>query len=411
MASSSAVFHEPAEILGGGTPASSSVFSESADILGGGTPASSAIFSELAEGLFMSQVRAKNVEAGTFGNTATGRAPFGVDWLDLATANSIIQAGAIAGSKLANSTVTETQLAASVSGNGLTGGAGSALAVGAGTGIVVNANDVALATTTGTPTYSAAHVSTHTVDTLQVTGTPDTDNDPVNLAYLNLVTQGLSKRKDAARLATAAVLPFTPVYGNGTAGVGATLTAGSVGILTVDGVATVLNDRILVKDQAAGLQDGIYEVTTEGTAGVAYILTRTTDADNSPGSELESATVFITAGTANSSNTYTQIADPVTVGTTALNWIQTNAAASATTPRQEQIATEVITGTDTALSATLSFTPVSAASVILSFNGIVQDQGAGLDYTISGTTITWLASTGTAVNMDTGDGISVAYQS
>lgn len=48
------------------------------------------------------------------------------------------------GLKVADAGVTETQLAASVAGAGLTGGAGNALAIGAGTGVVVNANDVAL---------------------------------------------------------------------------------------------------------------------------------------------------------------------------------------------------------------------------------------------------------------------------
>jgi len=31
--------------------------------------------------------------------------------------------------------------------------------------------------------------------------------------------------------------------------------------LTIDGAATVLGDRILVKDQAAGTDNGIYDVT------------------------------------------------------------------------------------------------------------------------------------------------------
>jgi hypothetical protein len=71
----------------------------------------------------------------------------------------------------------------------------------------------------------------------------------------------------------------------------------------------------------------------------------------------------------------------------------------------------VITGTDTALAATLSFTPLSDASVRLFFNTNFQAQGAGLVYTIAGTTITWLASTGTAADMDTGDELIAVYES
>ncbi len=79
---------------------------------------------------------------------------------------------------------------------------------------------------------------------------------------------------------TIAVLSNTPTYSNGTAGVGATLTAGSVGALTIDGYAVLLNDRILVKNQASDLQNGIYTETTLGTGGVAYVLTRATDFDS-----------------------------------------------------------------------------------------------------------------------------------
>jgi len=85
--------------------------------------------------------------------------------------------------------------------------------------------------------------------------------------------------KDSVRLATDAALP---AYTQAGAGVGATLTADAVGVLTVDGVATVLGDRILVKDEAGAPGDadhGLYEVTVEGTAGVEFELTRTTDAD------------------------------------------------------------------------------------------------------------------------------------
>jgi hypothetical protein len=79
------------------------------------------------------------------------------------------------------------------------------------------------------------------------------------------------------------------------------------------------------------------------------------------------------------------------------------------TETQEEIATQVITGTDTTLTANLSSTPTSNAAVRLFLNGVLQRQGATLDYTISGTAITWLAATGTAVDMDTADVLSAVY--
>lgn len=90
------------------------------------------------------------------------------------------------------------------------------------------------------------------------------------------------------------------------------------------------------------------------------------------------------------------------------NWVASTPVDQGT-PTQEELASQVITGTDTALTATLSAVPVNNASVRLSLNGVIQSQGAGEDYTVSGQTITWLASTGTAVDMDTNDQIIVAY--
>jgi hypothetical protein len=86
-------------------------------------------------------------------------------------------------------------------------------------------------------------------------------------------------------------------------------------------------------------------------------------------------------------------------------------AASSDVERQEEIATQAITGTDTALTATLSFTPKSASSVNLYLNGVHQSQGVGKDYTVSGTTITWLAGTGTAVDLEVADVLDASYVS
>jgi hypothetical protein len=80
----------------------------------------------------------------------------------------------------------------------------------------------------------------------------------------------------AVDLATVAALPDVTQAG---AGAAATLTADAVGILTVDGVDAVVNDRILVKDQADASQNGVYVLTTAGEAAVAAILTRATDHD------------------------------------------------------------------------------------------------------------------------------------
>jgi hypothetical protein len=103
-----------------------------------------------------------------------------------------------------------------------------------------------------------------------------TDADEfTNKAYVDQLVAGLAVQ-DAATVATAAALPACTAAG---AGVGKTLTMDAIGILTVDGIATVLNDVILVKNQVAQKDNGCYVVTTEGTAGVAAVLTRRSNYD------------------------------------------------------------------------------------------------------------------------------------
>lgn len=147
--------------------------------------------------------------------------------------------------------------------------------------------------------------------------TPTADNDAANKIYVDTFVTGLSP-KTAVRVATAAALPVG-TYDNGVSGVGATYTVTALGILNVDGVNCVLNDRILVKNQLSGLENGIYLLTTAGTAGVAAILTRTTDCDTD--AEVISAYTYTgTEGSTNASKGYVQSAPSPTVGTDALVW-------------------------------------------------------------------------------------------
>ena len=128
----------------------------------------------------------------------------------------------------------------------------------------------------------------------KITGMADgvADNDAVNKSQLDAASAGLLV-KDQCRCATTAALPTVVASGSGVCKI---LTASSVGNLTVDGVATVLNDRIIVKNQVAGADNGIYKVTTEGTGGVAFILTRATDYDGNPSGEVKAGTFAFVIG-------------------------------------------------------------------------------------------------------------------
>lgn len=153
---------------------------------------------------------------------------------------------------------------------------------------------------------------------LAVPATPGGAGMATSKGYVDGKLQGLDS-KDSVRLATDAALPACTAAGSK---VGKTLTADAVGILTVDGVPSVLNDRILVKNQVTGADNGIYKVTTEGTAGVAFILTRAEDADEDTEVTAELYT-FVEEGTVNNGNGFTLTTDdPITVDTTTLTLTQ-----------------------------------------------------------------------------------------
>jgi len=147
---------------------------------------------------------------------------------------------------------------------------------------------------------------------------PTQTTDAVTKQYVDAVKSGLDI-KDSARIATTANL--SSAYANGTAGVGATLTNNSTqAAFAVDGVTASLNDRVLVKDQTAQAENGIYTVTTVGSGAANWVLTRAIDADGDPSQELDGGTfVFVEEGTIAQDNGYTFTHNGVpTIGTTAL---------------------------------------------------------------------------------------------
>lgn len=68
---------------------------------------------------------------------------------------------------------------------------------------------------------------------------------------------------------------------------------------------------------------------------------------------------------------------------------------------------ETVTGTDSVLSGALSFAPSDSESVLCSYNRQTLSQGQ--DFTISGTAITWLASSGTAPSLVPSDTLQFYY--
>lgn len=152
---------------------------------------------------------------------------------------------------------------------------------------------------------------------------PDDTTYPTTQAVSTAITGALAGFESAAAVqaATTTVLPNSPTYNNGASGVGATLTAGSNGALTIDGYSVQVNDRLLIKNQASTFQNGIYEVTEVGSVGTPYVLTRTTDYDE-PAEINNTGSIPVINGTANALTSWISIASVTTIGTDPILYTQ-----------------------------------------------------------------------------------------
>ena len=148
--------------------------------------------------------------------------------------------------------------------------------------------------------------------------TPVNDYDAATKKYVDDFVQGLNIH-DACYAATTNTLALltagTITYNNGTAGVGATLTlSGSPTKDFLDsgtfdgGVTAIVGSRILVKNQVAAAQNGIYVVTS------ATVLTRAADYNTVPEIEAGDFT-FVSNGNTYASTGWVQTSTVTTVGT------------------------------------------------------------------------------------------------
>ena len=186
--------------------------------------------------------------------------------------------------------------------------------------ITVDGNDISTTNTNGDLTISPNGTGTITVPSNYEERAGFTDNSLTNKKYVDTVAQGLDI-KDAVRVGTTANL--TATYSNGSSGVGATLTNSSTqAALVIDGITMVVNDRVMVKDQSTGAQNGLYKVTNIGSGSTNWVLTRTPDGDES--TEVNGGSFFfVQEGTVNGDNGYVTTNDGnPTIGTDAITFEQ-----------------------------------------------------------------------------------------
>ncbi len=253
--------------------------------------------------------------------------------LGVITPSSILASGTISGSNLSG---TNTGDQTTISGN-----AGSATILQTARNIAgvsfdgsTNINIPASGLSNGvTGTGAIVLATSPTIDTASLGSSIATTQSPgdnstklATTAYADNAAISVGS-KEACKYGTITALPAS-TYSNGSSGVGATLTKNTNGALSVDSATPSVNDRILIKDQASTLQNGIYSVTVVGTAGTPFVLTRTSDFDH-PTDIRAGQSIFITLGTSLSGTTWSvnSSTSPV-IGTDAITVAQTAGAGS-----------------------------------------------------------------------------------
>ena len=202
--------------------------------------------------------------------------------------------------------------------------------------------------------------------------TPSAGTDAANKNYVDTAISGLNSLFDAkgsVKVPTSSAGTLATSFANGQ---------------TVDGVVLATNDRILIKNQASQAENGIYVVNASGTP------TRATDMD--AWAEVPGAFVAVEEGTTNVDTIWLCTSNQGgTLGSTAITFqqIPTTAGLSNTNFVDKEIPSGSINGSNTAF--TLANTPVVGSEHVY-LNGVLQESGAGNDYTISGTAITMLSA-------------------
>jgi hypothetical protein len=213
--------------------------------------------------------------------------------------------------------------------------------------------------------------------------TPSSGTDAANKSYVDGKVDGLNsifKAKPNARAAST---------GN--------VTVSNPGTAVFDGATLATNDILLLRAQTAPAENGLYTFNGSSSA-----LTRIPQMD--VWLEVNGAWTTVDEGTLYADTAWLCISNSGgTIGTTAITWQQTPTAVGLS--NSNYVDKEAPSGTINGVNVTftLANTPVSGSEHVY-LNGILQDVGAGNDYTISGAVITYMSAP------LTGEKLKVSYR-
>lgn len=156
-------------------------------------------------------------------------------------------------------------------------------------------------------------------------GTPETGALVFNLPLLDtgyVIADGTANRYSMSyqsRVLAASTSNIPCTYNNGVAGVGATITATAFGALVLDGVTLVLGDRVVIGNQTASEQNGIYDITILGDGSTHAVLTRSNNFDT-PAKINAGNLFYVTHGTIWIKRTLVQQFNITTIGSDAISF-------------------------------------------------------------------------------------------
>ena len=235
-------------------------------------------------------------------------------------------------------------------------------------------------------------------DKLTLDGDPTNNLHAATKQYVDGVASGLDVKK-SVRVATTGNGTLSSAYANGQ---------------TVDGVSLSTNDRILIKDQSTGSENGIYTVNSSGAP------TRATDFDAN--SEVTGgAFTFVEEGTANANLGFVLTnTGSITLGSTSLSFSQFSGAGQITAGTGLTKTGNTINADDATTSAkgvasfaSADFT-VSSGAVTIKSGGVSSTQLAGSiansklsnsSFTLSDGSTTQAVALGDTLTVTAGEGI------